>query len=441
MTLTKQEIQDLIDRSSDKDIADLYNSESFDVRTLKWKYTVNKKFIEKYFYKQTLIREANDTWVSILSSLSESVKKLDYDESDWGKHIKYALSLIIKGVYSGADITACIVLTNKNPAFVRYLIKNTEKFASIIGSINGNNYKYSNRLVRSTVYGLTSDELEQLVVALNVYNEPPRERGIGVFIEDAPIIKTLFKSTPDIVQYSVQEGISLAGVYAESTKGEVISVIEYLLTKRPIMGYDKILNWFKSKKIILDDDLVDRIVKKWDRPNELIPVLSKEKTIEYFSKLSPVSLIENDNLSIDEVMEIFRNNPKSNTSKVDLCGTRFFTDEEIAKYPHLFSAKTLKEKPSAYVSKETFKLLNKAAGTRQPYNNDLSNFEKIIINYYADNDRNNVLNLQNILYLKEKTNCSNSEFISVLKNDIVSDIVSVVIDKNFQKFIKFLKQD
>ena len=409
MTLTKQEIQELIDRSSDDDINTIRKNAEKVISDATGLFSYNKKFVKKYFYETwvRVIKGADVSWSTESSTLDFIINTLDFNESDWDELGEFIIKFHKSDIDSYGEISKIMGYSNKNVAFSRYMIKNHDIVRSTFSDLSHTIYSYNNRIESKNIDGLSSDELDKLGDALDIF---PNGISMGVIFPDKDIIKRILKTPAKIIDYGLKSMHDIGKIYNSAPLEEVIDAIEYMLTIEFKRQHLAILNWFKGKKIILDDDdLLDRIVTKWNKPIQLLPALSKEKTIEYYGNLGESIIIKNTNLSIDEVVEI-ANSPNG---KESLFGSRFFTDEEIAKYPHLFDPRNLKYGPSAYVSKETFKLLNKSAGTRQRYNTEYSDF-KVIYRRHV-NERYH-LSDEEVMYLKEKTNCSNKEFIKSIDN-------------------------
>ena len=77
---------------------------------------------------------------------------------------------------------------------------------------------------------------------------------------------------------------------------------------------------------------------------------------------------------------------------------RFFTEEEIAANPNLFDPEYVKDSGKSYVSRETFKILNKQFNKRKQYGEGLDDFLTIIRKYSYE-----TMTIKTIKYLVEKT--------------------------------------
>jgi hypothetical protein len=117
--------------------------------------------------------------------------------------------------------------------------------------------------------------------------------------------------------------------------------------------------------------------------------------------------------------------------------SRFFTDEEIAANPHFFDPRVLNRRTSAYVSLDTFKILNKTWELRQQYNDELRYFEPIVSGLAPD-----AITIKTLRYLKEKTQSSNEVVIKAIKRKYIDEAWAKDAKKLaiIQKFIKKFEQ-
>ena len=93
-----------------------------------------------------------------------------------------------------------------------------------------------------------------------------------------------------------------------------------------------------------------------------------------------------------------------------------FTEEEIAANPHFFDPRVLNSRVCAFVSPDTFKLLNKTWGLRLKYNDELGNFADIVSGLQSG-----AISLKTLRYLKEKTNASNEVVFKVIERKHIKE--------------------
>jgi len=216
------------------------------------------------------------------------------------------------------------------------------------------------------------------------------EKGASRYIKYIqPDLKKLLFTADELVTLAIKEDSS---------------IITGLLASYPdfnILKYKNKLNIqyaYINSNIEFTEEILDAILEENYKLMQEIAENIPESLIEkYMNKCNPKSLMTNNNLSLD-----FYNNHPELSNYFEYLLYKPYKDEKIAQYPNLFEAKTIKEY-SIYVSKETFKLLNKTHGTKQRYK------EKT----FAEIEYEKYIYPEYILYLKDKMNVSNSTIIDL----------------------------
>jgi hypothetical protein len=129
----------------------------------------------------------------------------------------------------------------------------------------------------------------------------------------------------------------------------------------------------------------------------IINNISEKVIEEKIKSIHTGYLVKRQSMSLERMSELLDH------AKTDMSGySRFFTEEEIAQHPHFFDPRALNRRTCLYVSRDTFKILNKTWGTKQQYNDELVDFVTIVRSLTPG-----ALSIKTLRYLKEKTSVSN----------------------------------
>lgn len=172
---------------------------------------------------------------------------------------------------------------------------------------------------------------------------------------------------------------------------------------------------YENKDVEISDELTDVFMSNvhsymTDVQLNIVSNLSKDQITKHVDDLSLDVLILTD-MSLDEIVEI---KPKAAETKYDISGKRFFTEEEIINHPNLFDPSVFKRNATAYMSKTTFKLLNKTWKRSQRYPAGVMDFSSIVSSV-----KYNYLTIKTIKYIKEKTGVTDEAVIEAMQKGFI----------------------
>jgi hypothetical protein len=250
---------------------------------------------------------------------------------------------------------------------------------------------------------VTPQEQEKVALRLT-YGQRTR-----VYIDngDMTIFASTVKSTQKINDLAYLLATEVSKILADLEPREYLQALFKLIDDKVNVRIESWLSYFHEHQ---DFELNKTQLKKLldyfggDMFNFMTGNLTDEMVMDNIMSISVENLIKRNSLTLDKIVEIL--GPR----RVDLCGlTRFFTEEEIVKYPHFFDPASLNRIPCFYVSRDTFKVLNKSWGTRHRYNEDLVDFSAITAALVPT-----ATTIKTLRYLKEKTNASNEVVVKAI---------------------------
>lgn len=294
-------------------------------------------------------------------------------------------------------------LHHKNVEFIKAL-----KDDDFYTKVRDNYHDYSVADVTPDHFkGLTPDEMKEIgwdTITLGGL------QGLDIQDDTKPLIMGFFNDVYTAITKTwnddVEPGLLMGNMAYDDYKTEFKKIMESEVSWNI---FRDLTTYFQVNDVVIDDDFLDYMNKKASTYNVsrnyifaipwIIPNLSKEQVIKHKSMIPLNQVTQRDDFTIDEIAQDIL----GPGNHADLTTHRFFTEEEIRRYPELFNPERIKQNYGHYVTKDTFKMLNKAwGGKRYRYNEELTNFVRLINELSADN-----LTVKNLKYLKEKTGVSN----------------------------------
>lgn len=438
MTITVQEKQDLIN-AKDWDAlitTDFYLDFNYSKTTFK-QYTFDRDFIMSFVFNVDRFIAHNkhivtlgtsniyydDVFKNIMSRCTDLGIKLS--TQDWKEVIDAVNILYSNKIIDTGACGAVLDITGKDVDYLRVLLD--PKTVAKLSSIREFGFT-ANRLNAEEFTKLTPDE-QSIVAPLLTYDSD----NIRVHVEkgDARIFANVAKDYKELNDISRKLMLKVSSVLADLGPDEYTKALLDLIYKDETVVAESWLPYFlEHPDYEIDDEQFRRLFNKFGGHMFMYMINNvSEKVIEEKIKSIHTSyLISRKSMSLGRISELLGH------AKTDFSGGgRFFTEEEIAEHPHFFDPRALIRRTNHYVSRDTFKILNRAWGTRQQYNDDLVDFVTIVRSLSSA-----VLSVKTLRYLKEKTNASNEVVTSTIlgrhiDGDMNKDAKKLSIVKNFIK--------
>lgn len=214
-------------------------------------------------------------------------------------------------------------------------------------------------------------------------------------------------------------------------RGEVHYYADYTLVEFDVL----------PKKHFNDNLLIDFITRRPGQPisDEMIDYISSSTRMgwhamlknmdtrqitEHINKIDIYALAGSNAIDLDFIIKHKGDNRR------DLSEYRFFTDEEVLKYPFFVEPTTYIAKyPKMYISRESWKAINVEWGTRRQYNAKLVSFDDIIGSMLLT-----AFTAKNVRYLRDQTNASTRDVMRAI------DTRSTFIDGPIKSMMGFVKK-
>jgi len=362
----------------------------------------------------------DDFIIAILKRLTDL--NINVSESTWEKWINILPTY--NWCYNYVSAMKQAFLINKNANFIKVILKNKDLY---------NKYNPSYVIFDEKILAeLDADEkqlFKELIIDSNSTIKIPAEK--------APIVLELF-SVDEILSL---ENIPRIRLFVYITSGDILKdfsqeEIQDIIIKK-VQNNENVINisgyFLHHKDLKLSDDFVDNL---FDAPSinnapvayqtfllNTINNFTIDQIVKYNKYFNFQVLITKNDLSLKQIQEWRGKQLK------DISTERFFTEEEIKECPEYFKPSNITLRTRLYVSKDTFKLLNKTWSQRQRYNDTLTAFISII-NGLQLSDRT----IKNLKYLQGKCSASNAMILKVINTWNKSG------DKNLEVLNKFNKK-
>lgn len=435
MANTVQEKQDLID-AKDWDglvLTNIFSDFDRDTATFE-QYTFDRDFVLSFVFNEDRFTEHSAHIFAstgkdifpyfVLFNVMKRVRELGikFSTAEWKVIIGTVCDLIEVRSINSATANDIVAITGKDAAFLRALADDDLYDRVLDIKMSGLN---AYRLDAEEFAKLTPQEQEKVALRLT-YGQRTR-----VYIDkgDMRIFASAVKSPQDLNRLAYLIATDVGKILADLEPGEYLNTLFELLDKQVKVGVDYWLPYFLDHQ---DYELSETQFKKLsdhfdtDMYRYIIGNLTDKMIMNNIKSIDIEILIKRDSLTLDKIAEFL--GPRS----ANLCGApRFFTDEEIAQHPNFFDPDFLRHKPWFYVSRDTFKILNKSWGTKYRYNEDLTDFSAITAALAPA-----ATNIKTLRYLKEKTNASNEVVVKAIGQKHVDeawskDAKKLAIIKNF----------
>lgn len=438
MANTVQEKQDLIN-AKDWDAlitTDIFLDFNYGITTFR-RYTFDRDFIMSFVFnvdrfiahnKHIVLQNTSniyydDVFRNILFRCADLGVKLS--TQDWKEVIDTVNILYSNKIIDGRACANILDITGKDVDYLRVLLD--PKTVAKLSSIRVFGFT-ANRLNAEEFTKLTPDE-QSIVAPLLTYNSD----NIRVHVEkgDARIFANVAKDYKELNDISRKLMLKVSSVLADLGPDEYTKALLDLIYKDESLFAESWLPYFlEHPDYEIDDEQFRRLFNKFGGHMFMYMInnVSEEAIEKQIKSIHTGYLINRKSMSLGRISELLGH------VKTDFSGgSRFFTEEEIAKHPHFFDPRALIRRTNHYVSRDTFKILNRAWGTRQQYNDDLVDFVTIVRSLSST-----VLSVKTLRYLKEKTNASNEVVTSTIlgrhiDGDMSKDAKKLSIVKNFIK--------
>ena len=420
MTKTVQEKQDLINA---KDWDELVKTDiflDFDRGSNTFEqYTFDRDFVLSFVFNEERFSDHTEHIFTSTGKghfpffiLSNTMKRaqalgIKFSTKEWKEIANGLCDLFKANRINVATVIDNMKITGKDVEFLRVLADDDlYKRLSEITMTGMSAY----RLDANEFAKLSPDEQEKVALRLT-YGQRTR-----VYIDngDMTIFASAVKSTQKINDLAYLLATEVSKILADLEPSEYLRALLKLIDDKVNVRIESWLTYFHEHQ---DFELNKTQLKKLldyfggDMFNFMTGNLTDEMIMDNIMSISVENLIKRNSLTLDKIVEIL--GPR----RVDLCGqTRFFTEEEIVKYPHFFDPASLNRIPCFYVSRDTFKVLNKSWGTRHRYNEDLVDFSAITATLVPT-----ATTIKTLRYLKEKTNASNEVVINAIKRKHIDE--------------------
>jgi len=411
MKLTIQEYQAFIDKKewyelSNTDIFALYNST---LRSEWKKLSISKDMILDFILEKSKVISAMSTNTSNISEPNvikniflQIQLQLDLTIDDWKEIQTKAMELIDSGVFTyESTIQDIIGAHNKNAEYLRLMMNDTwykklsERFKL-----------YTSQPMKPDMFNdLTPEELIEFNLERLGFGE---DYTVHLKDQDQKELLKFFKSGKEASLYNFKtfSYIDPGRVLAEVPVNEFEEILrEYIENNRAI---SEITSWYQENKDVgIPDDLLKLILGTDSHShNDFIQNLSADQIRDNANHFAAGTIVKSEKFTLKEIIEM---KPGLKTQKLHTFNwSGFYTEEEIREFPHLFDPEYLKNSTNFFITKDTFRLLNKAWGKRQRYNSELTDFHSIF-RRMDDQFRN----IKNLRYLQEKCQLSDAEMAKI----------------------------
>ena len=421
MAKTVQEKQDLID-AKDWDAlvkTDLFLDFNYGTNTFK-QYTFDRDFIlsfvfnvdrfiahTKHVESLTIVNLYNDDiFRNVVLRCTDLGIKLSTD--DWKEVISAVNILLSNKIINNRAGFKILDITGKDVNYLRVLLDKKIIPKLSVTPLTGHVH---NRLNAEEFAKLTPEE-QRIVAPLLTYGH-----NVRVYIDngDERIFANVTKDYREINIISQRLMLNVSSILSDLGPDEYTKALLDLIYKDESLVADSWLPYFlEHPDYEIDDEQFKKLFDKFGGHVFMYMINNiSEKVIEDNIKSIHIGyLAKRQSMSLERLTELVG---KENT---DLTGrvSRFFTEEEIAQYPHFFDPRVLNRRTCLYVSPDTFNLLNKTWGLRQQYNDKLQHFEAIVDGITPD-----AISLKTLRYLKEKTNASNEVVVKAIERKNIDE--------------------
>ena len=440
MTKTVQEKQDLIN-AKDWDAlvkTDLFADFNYGNNVFK-QYTFDRDFMlsfvfnEERFTAHTRYVESlpatylhnDDVLQRVLSRCADLGIKLS--TNDWKKIISATDTLFAKNFINDYALSNILNITGKDVNYLRLLLD--DKIVAKLSSyyLPGTGYFKLNAIE----FAKLTPEEQHKIAPLLTYNN---EMSLVVENGDERIFANVTKDYKELNAICRRFRFRVSSVLADLEPDDYIKAMFGMIDSGEAIAVDSWLPYFlEHPDYEISDEQFKKLFDKFGAHVFMyITNNVSEKVIVDNIKIIHIGYLANrQSMSLERLTELVG---KKNT---DLTGhSRFFTEEEIAANPHFFDPRVLNRRVCAYVSPDTFKLLNKTWGSRLKYNDELGYFEAIVSGLLTSD----AISLKTLRYLKEKTKASNEVVITAIKRKHIDEAWSkdakklVIIKKFITKF-------
>ncbi len=429
MAKTVQEKQDLIN-AKDWDAlitTDLFLDFNYGTNAFK-QYTFDRDFILSFvfnvdrFIAHTKHVESlhvanlynDDVFRNVVLRCADLDIKLSTD--DWKEVISAVNILISNKIINNRAGFNVLDITGKDVNYLRVLLDKKIIPKLSVTPLTGDGH---NRLNAEEFAKLTPEE-QRIVAPLLTY-----EYNVSVHIDngDERIFANVTKDYRELNIISQRLILKVSSILADLGPDEYTKALLDLIYKDESLVAESWLPYFlEHPDYEIDDEQFKKLFDKFGGHvfGYIINNISEKVIEEKIRSIHTVYLVKRQSMSLERMSELLDH------AKTDMSGSgRFFTDEEIAQYPHFFDPRALNRRTCLYVSPETFKILNKTWGTQQRYNDELQDFTTIVMSLTSD-----AVSVKTLRYLKEKMNVSNET--------VTSTILGKHIDEAWSKDAKRL---
>lgn len=438
-----KEKQDLID-SKDWDSlskTDILGDFNFNT-TAYMDYTFDKDFLTEFMFNRDRYKESKLSYADKANStfydddnfrhLFRRMELLNIKLStkEWREVIntadEYSNQIIQKRDYMGVIVS----LTYKNSEFLKLLLDDT--IYKRILTVAEDTYDHAT-ITPKTFEGISDEDMKIILPRLSYGGK--REITFEQF-DETILLKYVDGIDGAIKLCEQNRTIKIAKVLKHLEPDEYLKVWKDYIG-REIRGSITRYYWEpyfqEHKDYVATDDDIQILLDFYGEFlfNEISFAFTDEQLIKFGKYLDIKSLAKNDRISLSKITEI------KGTGNFHLLNTRFFTEEEIIANPHFFDPEEITVKKRGcglYISKDTFRLLNKAWGKRQRYNENLVRFDYIVSSLRADQ-----ITISTIKYLKNKAKISDQLLFSVLNNVYISPSHNED-GRKFNEFFKFINR-
>jgi hypothetical protein len=437
MAITIQEKQDLIN-AKDWDAlvkTDLFQDFNYGIHTFK-QYTFDRDFILSFVFNvdHFIAHTKHVSSLYIANLYNDDVFKnimlrcadlgIKLSTQDWKDVINAINILYSNKIIDGCACANVLDITGKDVDYFRVLLDAKIVAKLLLIRLQGFT---ANRLNAEEFTKLTPEE-QRIVSQLLTYNNNAR---IHIDNGDERIFANVTKDYKDLNNISRMLMLKVSSILADLGPDEYIKILLDLIYKGEVVAVESWLPYFlEHPDYEIDDEQFRRLFNKFGGHMFMYMInnVSEKAIEEKIKSIHTGYLVTRQSMSLERISELLGH------AKTDLSGSsRFFTEEEIAQHPHFFDPRVLIRRTNHYVSRDTFKILNKSWGTIQQYNDDLVDFVTIVRSLTSD-----ALSIKTLRYLKEKTNASNEVVTSTIlgrhiDGDMNKDAKKLSIVKNFIK--------
>ncbi len=327
---------------------------------------------------------------------------------DWKKIISATDTLRAKEVINSTALANVLNITGKDVNYLRLLLD--DKMVAKLSSYDLTSASYFK--LNAIEFAKLSPEEQHKIAPLLTYNN----NAIRVYIDngDERIFANVTKDYREINIISQRLILRVSSILADLGPDEYTKALLEMIDSGDDVTVVSWLPYFlEHPDYEIDDEQFKKLFDKFGAHAFMYITnnVSEKVIVDNIKSIHIGYLVKRQSMSLERLTELVG---KKNT---DLTGhSRFFTEEEIAANPHFFDPRVLNRIVCAYVSHDTFKLLNKTWGLRQKYNDELRYFEAIVSGLPPD-----AISPKTLRYLKEKTKASNEVVINAIKRKHLDD--------------------